>query len=176
MHRDLFRVAERLNRQGQQVATPGRQQGYLRRGVSTAYYALFHLLSFEAASLARGPHALALKRGFQHAQMLEASSAMFAGSLKPANPPGVETVQVKNVGTVQVPREVANIAWFFVQLQGLRHQADYNSVQPMTPVQADRAIEFMRDAFTYWRAIRRHEVARLYLALLPTWNEIRRRS
>ncbi len=175
MHGDLFRVAESLNTRGQGVTSPGRKQAYLRRGVSTAYYALFHLLSYEAASLARGPHTLALKRGFQHGQMLEASGAMYTGNLKPANPPGLDPVQVKNVGLVQVPREVGNVAWYFVALQGMRHQADYNSLQPTTSGQAADAIDYMQNAFTYWRAIRKHEVARLYLALLSTWNELKKR-
>lgn len=176
MHEHLRRVAESLNERGQRLTSPGRKQAYLRRGVSTAYYALFHLLSFEAASLARGPHTLALKRGFQHGQMLEASGAMFTGNLKPANPPGVDTVQVKNVGQVQVPREVGNVAWHFVELQGMRHQADYNSAQPTTAGQANDAIGYMHSAFSHWRGIRGHEVARLYLALLSTWNEIKKRS
>jgi hypothetical protein len=174
MHRDLFRVAEQIHRQGQRLSSPGRQQAYLRRAVSTAYYALFHLLSFEAASLARGPHTLALKRGFQHGQMLNASRAMLprAGS-KPANPPGVDLVPVKNVSHgVQVPREVSNVAWFFMTLQGMRHEADYNSVQPVTVGQANDAIDYMRSAFAYWRVARTSDAARLYLALLSTWNEI----
>ena len=60
-------------------------------------------------------------------------------------------------------------------LRGMRHQADYNSIQPTTSGQAADAIDYMQNAFTYWRALRKHEVARLYLALLSTWNELKRR-
>ena len=91
--------------------------------------------------------------------MHEASKAMYTDDPKPADPPGRDTVQIKNVGPVEVPREVGHVAWCFVQLQAMRHQADYNSAQP-TAVRQGNAITYMRSAFTYWRAIRGHEVAR----------------
>lgn len=177
MHHDLLRVAEQLNVRGQRLRSPGRQQAYLRRAVSTAYYALFHLLSFEAASLARGPHTLALKRGFQHGQMLNASRALLPRpGTKPPNPPGVDVVAVKNIAhAVQVPREVSNVAWCLVTLQGMRHEADYNSAQPVTVGQANDAIDYVRSAFAYWRATRTSQAARLYLTLLSTWNELQKR-
>jgi len=75
-HHDLIDQAEHLA--GKEPRKP--KQASLRRAVSAAYYALFHLLVDEAvAGLARGPGAGdlrdLLRRAFDHGEMRSVSGA-----------------------------------------------------------------------------------------------------
>src|SRR5688500_16497770 len=60
------------------------EQAWLRRSISTAYYALFHLLVSAAAQRWTGSPAsrLGLERAFKHDQMKEVSRAVATGSWK----------------------------------------------------------------------------------------------
>src|SRR5216684_7023359 len=67
-HHDLLAVARDL------LEEEFPTQATLHRSVSTAYYALFHLLIHEACSnWARPEHRINLARAFEHKQMLSAS-------------------------------------------------------------------------------------------------------
>lgn len=118
LHRQLLEQARHL-------ATRERRrprQGSLRRAVSTAYYALFHLIVHEAAQkLLRGNAAEPLRpllgRAFVHGDM-KAAARSFAGGTLPA------TIKAYQPGPVSA--ELRQVAEAFVVLQELRHQADYD--------------------------------------------------
>ena len=70
------------------------KQASLRRAISTAYYALFHLLIHEATSrmtlrgVDRTAHRRALSRAFDHGAMKKASLAIHGGMLSVIGPLG----------------------------------------------------------------------------------------
>src|SRR5580693_2861412 len=97
------------------------KQASLRRAVSAAYYALFHLLTAEAANrLVTGPDRdelrAALRRAFEHKEMKDACkeiSSANAGKLR------------RCLGETTVPAPLVSVARAFIDLQEARHDADY---------------------------------------------------
>lgn len=121
MYRDLLQQAVRLA-----TLDPTRpRQANLRRAVSAAYYALFHLLVDEATRVQIGAqHNQAafrhvLGRAFAHGVMKEACKSFGGGSLKKGVAKGLP------VGFV-VPIAIRDLATTFVNLQDRRHAADYD--------------------------------------------------
>src|SRR5712692_6430330 len=114
-------LAQDLLRQADHLATyesVKSSQASLRRAVSTAYYALFHLLIEDAALLWQGsPEArTGLERGFQHGPMKKTSQQF--------REPGWKDWH----GNQQpVPAALRQVAKAFVDLQDQRHTADYDN-------------------------------------------------
>ena len=133
---------------------PPPTEAELRRGISTAYYALFHLLIYAATD--RGVATAALRahvaRNFEHRNM-KAVCAKYVGT------PSDKTGQ-------PVPTEIHRIADAFVQLQESRHKADYNVKDPVTPVEARTSVLMARDAFTDWVTISTDPAADVFLTEL----------
>src|SRR5206468_7082199 len=92
-------------------AAPPPPEAELRRAISTAYYALFHLLI--NASTTRGVATVDLRpyvaRNFEHRQMLAVCRKYTNLTVDPTGQP--------------VPVEVQRVADAFVQLQNARHKA-----------------------------------------------------
>ena len=104
--RDLIETARRLAQSGAALPT----QADLRRAVSTAYYALFHCLAAAAADLLtrsgdRGPEWHQVYRALEHGKAKRACR------------------QREALRTF--PTEIHSFAETFVELQGVRHEADY---------------------------------------------------
>jgi hypothetical protein len=120
----------------------------LRRAVSTAYYALFHLLVFEGTNrLVATPNLRSrVARTFDH-KLMNAVCKEF-GALHP-NPAGLI---VHGSGQV-IPAGVTTIAPEFVTLQDARINADYNSLTPLTHFQADGHVASAELAFAEWPAV-----------------------
>ncbi|MGC2659976.1 MAG: hypothetical protein WA324_18615 [Bryobacteraceae bacterium] len=151
---DLLDLADRL-------ATPAPtvlEQASLRRAVSTAYYALFHLLAGEVGQLWQGVSATSgygVERALEHTRMKEVSRVFS------------ETPWTDWSGqTVAVPPELSLVADAFVSLQHERHEADYNSGRTWAPLEAQSKIQQVRLAFQQWRAVRTQAVAQDYLLSL----------
>ncbi len=140
-------------------------QASLRRAVSTAYYALFHLLISEAtANWARPELRAMLGRCFEHGPMKTASEARVAqinaalkGGLKDAAGGGAERAAALRL------RTVANA---FIQAQQRRNDADYNMAKEWTPVEVDAQIASVQEGFQAWNSIREESVAQAYLVSL----------
>src|SRR5580658_5802915 len=129
------------------------KQASLRRAVSTAYYALFHLLIDEAVGnwgVAR--HRSILARTFDHGKMKGISEDHITSFYSSGQPPS--GAQLKNV------------AQAFVQLQGKRHTADYDNAFIWSKDNAIVAIDTVRAAFIDWQAIRDQDTAQDYLLQL----------
>jgi hypothetical protein len=126
------------------VGTP--EQASLRRAVSTAYYALFHLLVGEAsAMLAAGDSKLQqlVARAFEHGDMQKACSTFASSGPLPA-------VIDAHYGSVVVPLELKAVAQSFADLQGARHDADYATHRGWTRTEALTEVERAERAFESW--------------------------
>jgi hypothetical protein len=121
--------------------------------VSTAYYALFHLLIDEAVShwgIARQRSILA--RTFEHKDMKKVWDEHVKGFYSAKQPPA--GVQLKDV------------AQTFSELQQKRHTADYDNSYVWTKINAESWIDKSSVAFDNWRAIRTQDEAQDFLLTL----------
>ena len=136
-------------------------QASLRRAVSTAYYALFHLLVADAVTKwAVGRQQSAIGRTFEHKTMrlvCEDFIKNFYSAGKPES--GVQ---------------LNNVAEAFTVLQRKRHTADYDVSFNWSQMNAVAQIDLASAAFDDWRAIREQEAAQDYLLnlFLPRAAEI----
>jgi uncharacterized protein (UPF0332 family) len=129
------------------------KQASLRRAVSTAYYALFHLLISEAvANWRRNDQRASLARAFEHGKM-KAASQKAAGS-------------ASSGGNPEVVKDLRMVANAFVQLQQYRHTADYDNSQKWSRTQAFSQIKLATAAFKKWHGIRAEKIAQDYLLSL----------
>jgi hypothetical protein len=112
-HDDLLQQAIQLVHKEQKRP----RQASLRRGVSAAYYALFHLLISESvANWNRHNLRPSLGRAFDHAPMKSTSYRVLSSQTFPFT--GEDPLVVEKL------RRVASA---FVQLQDKRHTADYDN-------------------------------------------------
>src|SRR4051812_48972753 len=129
-------------------------QAALRRSVSTAYYALFHLLVEDAAQRWQGSPAAVtgLERALNHGPMKNSS------------------IQFSNAnwtdwhGTTQsVPLNLQSVARAFIELQQERHDADYNNHETWSLTDVQTLLNTAESAFRNWLSIRTHPMAGNYL-------------
>jgi uncharacterized protein (UPF0332 family) len=151
LHSDLLAEARTLI----QLDSGRPSQARLRRVISTAYYALFHLLVHEAAGLFARDRSVrsSLARVYSHSEILRASMNFSMERVK----------SPKALDGVDVPPELRRVATAFVALQEARHQADYNATMTFTKNNALDFVEQSERAFSDWKGVRRHDCARLYL-------------
>jgi len=126
------------------VSTEPVTEAALRRAVSSAYYALFHLLIEETCR--NWPHAThrgRLSRQFDHGRMRAASDALAKMSA-----PGTDTFVVANT---------------FVHLQQERHQADYDLTTTFSLIEATVDLIAAELAFQSWEHIKDDAAAQDYL-------------
>ncbi len=165
---DLLAQARRLARN--EPKKP--KQASLRRSVSTAYYALFHFLIEEATKMMIGAanRRKALRelagRSFGHGEMREACREF-------AKPP---SSQPKRLFQPFAPRyhanaEVKTIANHFINLQELRHTADYDRTYDFTRLEALNSATQAEEAMQAWRLLKRadEELAMLFVVALMGW-------
>ena len=119
----------------------------MRRAVSTAYYAVFHLLVEDFISNWPFTDQRArLARMFDHKKMRDAAFT----PANERNPTSTESVLV-------------DFKTAFRQLQTDRHRADYDLSWNVVATEVQKAITLAEDIFGKWRSIRAEEVARHYL-------------
>lgn len=157
--KDLLAQAEHLVRRERRRP----RQASLRRAVSTAYYALFHLLSEASArflvsgsSAGREDLRRALRRSYVHADMKRVSHAFSNGS-----PPAAWQ---SACGVVSA--DLRGVAKTFVELQEARHQADYDQAISWSRQEADDMVRRARRAFDAWERARKGQDASAYLVAL----------
>ena len=140
---ELLEVAEHLTEKGISENGPS----YMRRAVSTAYYAVFHL--FIEDFVANWPFAeqrARLARMFDHNKMGKAAPAL----VDSRNPTPLEAALV-------------DIATSFAQLQQSRRLADYDISWEIVDTKAVDVFLLAQDTFAKWRSIRSEPAARNYL-------------
>jgi uncharacterized protein (UPF0332 family) len=160
LHADLLAHARYLVRR-----EPKRpKQVTLRRAISAAYYALFHLLIFEASRLFAKDVRLwkRLNRVYGHGEMYEVSVSFAHGRWPKVFDP------IK--GVFLVPQELKDVAQAFLDLQEARHDADYDLNQRFTRSDAVVLVKRADQAFRDWKAVRRHDLARIYVGCFLSWK------
>jgi uncharacterized protein (UPF0332 family) len=124
----------------------------LRRAVSAAYYALFHLLTTEAAeNWKHQSQRNRFTRMFDHGRMKTCSSKLSSRPL-PTDP-----------AEISVAKDLKLVADSFVTLQQARHTADYDNSKVWSRTQVYETIAQAEDAMTSWMVIREREMAQDYL-------------
>jgi len=151
-HDDLLEQARHLAKRERKKP----RQASLRRAISSAYYALFHLLIAEAVSkweiTAQRPQ---LARIFEHARMNAASERVLNVRLFPF--------------TGQDPAVVAHlkkIATTFSEFYEYRQAADYDNAKEWSRTDVLALIDTVGEAFQSVKAIRGEAIANDYLLSL----------
>jgi uncharacterized protein (UPF0332 family) len=127
------------------------KQASLRRAVSTAYYALFHLLIDEAVSKwAVERQRSILARTFEHGKMKGICHDVL--------------IAAKSGGSV-LP-DLNTVAQNFIQLQQHRHTGDYDNSMQWSRTDVLNVLTLAKEAFAAWRAISAEDEAQDYLLQL----------
>jgi hypothetical protein len=136
-------------------------QANLRRAVSSAYYAVFHLLISEAVTVLIPAQPRALRnrvtRSFQHAEMQKICLALASGNL------------FEKFGTLfgnGISVDLRTVVVRFSVLQQARHTADYDVGEVFTRSVALAHVDDARLAFASWDRIRNTEEATVFLTAL----------
>ena len=157
LHDDLLRLArEMVDR------NPGAPiEAELRRAVSTAYYALFHLLVHEATMRLVAIPALRprVSRSFDHNIMRKV--CLEFGSLR-RNSAGEYVTAAGQV----VPGPIVDIAVAFELLQDARHEADYKTSDLLEYSGAESDVMRAELAFLDWSVVQADPGAEAFLAEL----------
>jgi hypothetical protein len=170
VHEDLLEQAVRLATLD--VRKP--KQANLRRAISSAYYAVFHLLVDEACRAQIGaqhnqaPFRQVLGRAFAHGLMKEACKSFGGGTLKKGVakglPPGFT-----------IPGEIRELAETFVDLQEKRHLADYDLTERFKRSEVLVLIGEVRKYSENFRKLATSNEKRFFLACLWAWRELANR-
>jgi len=128
------------------------KQVHLRRAISAAYYALFHLLTTEAAqNWKHRSQRNRFARMFDHGRMKTCSSKVSSRPL-PIEP-----------AEISIATDLKLIADSFVSLQQARHTADYDNSKVWSRAQVWEMIDQAERAMSAWMRIREKEIAQDYL-------------
>lgn len=165
--KDLLEQARHLARR-----EPKRPRGAsLRRAISTAYYALFHLLTEEASTFliagARPERAalrLTVRRALAHSDMKAVSNAV--------RDPNSKVTRVWLAG-MPVPLDLKDVAQAFVELQEARHQADYDLGKSFTRREVADLLDRCTDAFAAWARCRKTPAAEAFLVAIVLNSRLR---
>jgi uncharacterized protein (UPF0332 family) len=137
------------------------KQASLRRAVSTAYYAIFYLLSIETAKNWKRPaERPTVARMLDHTPMAKVCTTKrdeLAKYFKTRPPAGRE---------LNVLKHLHLIANTFVLMLQHRHTADYDSSTKWSRTDVLEKIESVEAAFQSWRQIRTEHDAQNFLATL----------
>jgi hypothetical protein len=152
------------------------RQAALRRAVSTAYYALFHLLVREAVEGSMGFRPTethreigeAAVRWFEHRRMADAcflfAAPVVRGKLAKALP--------KSVVSAPVSDALQAVARAFLDLQEARHLADYDPSSRTTRQHARNLVTRARQAFDDWQTAASDPFRSLFLVMLLTGDGV----
>ena len=167
LHDDLLILARSL------VSDEGQAgQAHLRRAVSAAYYALFHLLVDDATRRmfgARDDRAalrVCLARAFAHSTMARVAKdfaviGAVPNRLRPA------------LGSLKVQPEICKVARNFIALQDARHTADYDLSEQVDPEWAEGMVALAEEAFAELGKVRGTLQADVFLAGMLVFDKIR---
>jgi uncharacterized protein (UPF0332 family) len=151
-HDDLLQQALDLVHKNPARPTPAD----LRRSVSAAYYALFHLLITETVAHWRLDSSRdGLARMFEHRVMAKASDRILDSRLFSFTGEGPAVIQ-----------KLREVAQAFGRLQDKRHIADYDNATYWTHTEALREVATAARAFSTWHSIKNEKIAQDYLVSL----------
>lgn len=171
----MGRYSHELLLQARMLATrePQRpKQASLRRSISASYYALFHFLAEEITRqiVGAGHDQTHLRhfaaRAFVHGKMKEVCQE-FAKT----TPSSKLLKHWWNLLPVATSPEVKTVAESFIELQNLRHAADYNFASSLAKQEAINAANRAQEAMTAWRQLQSKQprIANLFGLSLVLW-------
>jgi hypothetical protein len=160
LHSDLLEQANQLAK----LDTNRPKQANLRRAVSAAYYALFHLLASEASALYALEFSMAarINRTLNHSDMKKASSMIANDRL----PRALQSA----AGGYSTPPDLKVVTNAFVSLQQARHEADYDLSRTFRRQETLKYVQTAIQAFDAWERVRKTDDARIYLACFHLWK------
>jgi len=150
----------------------------LRRAVSAAYYAVFHLLVDESCIVFFGsqnsqrPYRHTLARAFSHSVMRSACGGFGSGNLKAAVIKGLPR---NRSGQYAIPGEIQDIAALFCELQEKRHLADYDRAERFKRSEVLMLIDQTRVHVANFRGLTQSDDRRFFLACLWAWKDLANR-
>ncbi len=165
LHHDLLEQASHLAKRERKKP----KQASLRRAVSAAYYALFHLLVSEGARLLSpaDPAGLKIAVGcaFDHGQMREVCSGFVRGN---AGQPGNKSIPPTTQALLTLPlnASLVRVLEAFVDLQEARHQADYDLAKVWNRLDVVSHVQTAQQAFAAWENVRKTSNASVFMAAL----------
>jgi uncharacterized protein (UPF0332 family) len=166
-------VHDDLLKQAQYLATVDARkpkQANLRRAVSSAYYAMFHYL-IDAACRTQlgGEHArIAYRHVLGRAFAQEACRSFGGGTLK-------STVSKGLPSTYRIELPIQDVASAFVELQQLRHAADYDLTERFTRSDVLSLLEEIAGVMSAFRTLRSDVGKSFFLSCLWAWKELANR-
>jgi uncharacterized protein (UPF0332 family) len=147
-------------------------QAHIRRAVSAAYYAVFHLLAAEVAEQVSPDSPAGLRertqRALEHTHMGKVAKAF--------SQQGVTRVKDLPDDVVlphPVSQGLALIGGRFKRLQDERHAADYDVSKKFDPADALTQVQEAEEVFKDWAVEKSSSNARVFLASLmfgKSWN------
>jgi len=168
LHHDLLEQAEHLAKR----ETKKPKQASLRRAVSAAYYALFHLLVADGARRLSptNPDGLRLliQRTFNHGDMRAVCKGFAEGhkasiqNKQPGNPP----LATRQLIALPLDPSLFAVVQAFVDLQEARHDADYNLGKQWNRLDVLNRVQAARQAFSDWATIRGTPTATVFVVAL----------
>jgi hypothetical protein len=142
------------------------RQASLRRAVSTAYYAVFHLLAADAAlqACSVSPPGLRdrVQRALTHETMRQAANSFQASNLP---------IDLASLLNHPIPASLISTARSFARLQEERHKADYDVTYQFDRTGVQSLVREAEQLFADWAAIRNSDDAHLFLASLMFWKQ-----
>lgn len=139
------------------------KQANLRRSVSSAYYALFHFLSEEAAKGFIGAsHQDKMRRDLARRAIAHARLKEVCGEFLKPTPRKLLQPYWTSSG-IAGDRDLKVICEFLIELQELRHAADYDFSAPVTKFMALDACDKASDAMEAWKRLKQNKPETLTL-------------
>jgi uncharacterized protein (UPF0332 family) len=160
LHDDLLRQARRVA--NNERSRP--RQVSLRRALSAAYYALFHLLIAEATRVLAPARPVDLRaqfgRAFGHEDMRRVCLAFNAGDS------GSLPAATRRLISAPIRSDLAVVAATFVDLHTARHTADYDISAVFERDAVLAAIDSVEAAFAQWNGLRDEPNTNVFLIAL----------
>lgn len=129
---------------------PRIQQAFLRRCVSTAYYAAFHMITGDCVLLCctapDSPFVDRLRRSIGHHDLKKVLASLVSADKAFKAKQGLDS----SVFPVLLLRPFAET---FITLQSAREHADYALDQPVDAVQADQAMAYLENLIQDWGSL-----------------------
>ena len=144
--------------------TPGALESDLRRGISTAYYAVFHMLineimtNFVTLPSFRPKVARALQHGTMKAVCIKYNP------VKPNKASNqYDTPETDEFPSQVLTSELRQVASAFVQLHAAREEADYDGGSTIQHTAAATAIQLAEGAFQAWLTAQNEPCGSIFL-------------
>jgi hypothetical protein len=138
------------------------KQASLRRAISSAYYSLFHLIVEDASRylVAGSRLRAAVARSFEHQTLRAAAAALGDVSRKPTGAHWFRSHLHDPISP-----DLTFVCDAFIDLQGRRHSADYDTDAAFTRLQAEGVVNIARRVHSVWSQQRNtHNAHALILA------------